>query len=134
MKRIFLIVLTVLLLCLCGCSSYRTDITREEIIAVYEDAGYNVSSGVYDEKMDNGTIAYARADHPNGDYIYFNFFESNADAKAFKNSTDHPVMMLFFSALYGDPSWIYVKCYGCVVVSYNDPNHFYPFEGLLVGD
>ena len=131
MKR-FLCLFFALLLLVSGCSSrHPTDISREEIIATYEAAGYSVSSRVYEEKLDRGEIAYVQADHPNGDYIYFVIFETEADAKAYKAELYHPGMMGLFSVIFGDPSWPRWEVYGCIVVQYDDPNHFYPFEGLL---
>lgn len=133
MKRLFCILLTIIIL-LCGCSSrYRTDITLEEIIEVYEDAGYNVASRIFDEKMESGQVAYVQADHPNGDYIYFAVFDSEKNAKAYENELDHPFMKLIFSFILGDAGLERMNTYGCIVVSYDDPNHFYPFEGLLIG-
>ena len=78
MKRWLLLMLAVVVL-LAGCASGRTDVTREEVVAAYEEAGYVVSSRVYDEKLEHGQIAYVQADHPNGDYIYFVFFETEPE-------------------------------------------------------
>lgn len=106
----------------------------EEIITAYKAEGYNVSSSTYDEKLDNGPIAYVQADHPDGDYIYFVFFETEKEAEVYEKELDHPVMKGFFSTLFGDPSWERMETYGCVVVSYDDPELFKPFEELLVGE
>jgi len=76
-------------------------------------------------------VAYVRADHPNGNYIYFSFFENEADAKANEKEMDHPVMTYIMSFLFGDPSLQRLDAYGCVVVSYDDPDLFEPFEALL---
>ena len=135
MRRLFSIFLLVfLLLSFCGCSTYRTDITMDEIIAVYEDAGYSVWSEVYDEKLDFGSIASIQANHPNGDYIYFDIFESQADAQACKEACYHPVAVGLFSILYGDPSWLRWDVYGCVLVQFDDPALFEPFKTLLKGN
>lgn len=132
MKRVLAAALLIVLL-LTGCTPrHRTDITREEIIAAYEAAGYEVWSRVYDEKLDYGQVAYVQANHPDGNYIYFSIFESEAEAKAYKNEYYHPVMMGLFSVIFGQPSWQRWKVYGCIVVQYDDENHFYPFQGLLV--
>ena len=135
MKRLFAALVTlILIISVCGCAGKRTNISREEIVAAYEAAGYSVSSKVYDEALGYGQIAYVQADHPNGDYIYFAIFQSEADAKSYKSQFYHPGMMGLFSAIFGDPSWPTWKVYGCIVVQYDDPNHFYPFEGLLAAN
>lgn len=131
MKRLSIILIALVLL-LAGCApQYRTDITREEIVAAYEDAGYSVSSRVYDEKLDHGEIAYIQADHPNGDYIYFSIFETEKEAQAYKAEYYHPVVMSLFSVIYGQPSWPRWGAYGCIVVEYDQPEYFGVFEDLL---
>ncbi len=131
MKRFVAVVLIVVLL-LCGCTTpdYR-DITLEKIVAAYEAAGYSVWSEVYDEKLETGEIASIQANHPDGNYIYFSIFETEEEAKANKEEYYHPVMMWLFSVIYGKPSWIRLKVYGCVVVQYDDPDLFEPFRELL---
>lgn len=130
MKRLMLILLPALLL-LCGCASSRTDITREEIVAAYENAGYCVTSRVYDEKMDYGAVAYIQANHPDGDYIYFSIFETPEEAKAYKKEFYHPAMMSLFSVIFGDPCWPRWEVHGCIVVEYDDPDFLEPFNDLL---
>lgn len=130
MKRCLLFLLAVIVL-LAGCASDRTDITREEVVAAYEEAGYDVSSLVYDEKLEYGQIAYVQANHPNGDYIYFVFFETEAEAAAYKEEFYHPGMMGLFSAIFGDPSWQRWEVHGCIVAEYDDPVFYQVFEQLL---
>lgn len=135
MKRIVLIALVLLLMfSLCSCSSaYRTDITMEEIIDAYKAAGYGVYSGVYDEKLEHGEIAYIQANHASGDYIYFSFFETEKEAKACEQAYDHPITKGLFSIIYGEPKWSRMDTYGCIVVEYWSEDLFTPFEKLLKG-
>ena len=65
-----------MLLSICGCARRRTDISLEEIVAAYDAAGYDVSSGLYDETLEHAQIGYVQADHPDRDYIYFAIFEN----------------------------------------------------------
>ena len=131
MKRLSIILIALALL-LAGCSpQYRTDITREEIVAAYEAAGYTVSSREYDEKLDDGQIAYVQADHPNGDYIYFYIFETEKEAQAYKEVYYHPVMTSLFSVIYGRPAWPRWEVYGSIIAQYDDPDFFGAFEQLL---
>ena len=131
MKR-FIVLLFALLLFLSGCSSkVRTDVTPDEIVAAYKAAGYTVWSEMYDEKLDYGEIGYIQANHPDGDYIYFSIFESEEDAEAYKEEFYHPGMLGLFSVIFGDPSWLRSEVYGCVVVEYDNPALYEPFEALL---
>lgn len=119
---------------LCSCKEYRSDVTREEVISAYEAAGYQVSSGVYETPLESGAVAYVQADHEDGDYIYFTFFANEEDAKACEEEQDHPGVIFLFSVIFGDPSWIRMETYGCIVVSYRDPEFFEPFEQLLTSN
>ena len=131
MKRLSISLIALVLL-LVGCApQYRTDITREEIVAAYEAAGYSVSSRVYDKKLDHGEIAYIQANHPNGDYIFFSIFETEKEAQAYKAEYYHPVVMSLFSVIYGRPTWPRWGVYGCIVVEYDQPEYFGVFEDLL---
>ena len=131
MKRFSALLFTLLLL-LSGCSSkVRTDVTPDEIVAVYEAAGYTVWSEMYDEKLDYGEIGYIQANHPDGDYIYFSIFESEEDAESYKKEFYHPGMLGLFSVIFGDPSWMRSEVYGCIVVEYDNPVLYEPLEELL---
>ena len=130
MKRIVPILLIVALL-LCGCATtYTTDATSEDIVAVYEAAGYTVYSRNFDEATDDGIIGYVQADHANGEYIYFAIFESESAAKAYVKTMDKPFWKDLFSV--EESSAETIDSYGCIVASYLNENHFYPFQGLLI--
>ena len=131
MKKYLALLLAGILL-LSGCSpQHRTDVTREEIVAAYEVAGYSVWTDTYEEKQEHGEIAYVQANHPDGDYIYFTVFETEEAAEAYKEEFYHPGMMGLFSVIFGDPSWPRWEVYGCVVAEYDHPDLFEPFEELL---
>ena len=132
--RFILLITLILLLCtlLVGCPATRSDISLEEVVQVYNEAGYSVWSEVYDEPLDDGQIAAIQANHPNGDYIYFTFFTNNKEAKAYKKEYYHPVTMSLFSVIYGDPQWPLWKVYGCIVIEYDYANSDFlkPFNKL----
>ena len=131
MKKIFVLVFAVLLL-FSGCASKkRTDVTPEEIVAAYENTGYNVSIIYYDEKIEHGQIGYIQANHPDGDYIYFSIFETEEEAKAYKKEFYHPGILGLFSVIFGDPSFPRWEVYRNIVIQYDDPAFFEPFEELL---
>lgn len=129
MKKLICILLALIMLT--GCSANRTDITAEEIIAAYESAGYCVSSGTYDETLDHGQTGYIQADHPDGGYIYFSIYESEAAAKAAKDELYHPGMTAFFSMIFGDPSWLRWEVHGNIIVEYDQAEFYDVFEMLL---
>lgn len=130
MKRSFCLCLILILLFTSGCTAVRKDITREEIVAAYESAGYSVWSRVYDEKLDHGEIAYVQANHPDGDYIYFSIFETEEAAKAYKEEFYHPVTMSLFTVIFGQPSWPRWEVHGCIVAQYDRPEFYEIFKEL----
>ena len=133
MRRIELLILVFALLC-CGCATdHRTDVTLEEIATAYELAGYKISTGAYDERLDLPQIAYLQADHPDGDYIYFTFFETVEAAREYEREQDKPIVIGLFSVIFGEPKWVRMEAYGTVVVQYSNSRHFLPFENLLKG-
>lgn len=129
MKRVVCVVLILLLLS--GCAAQRADITPDEIISAYQDAGFSVSSGYYKETLEYGQIGYIQADHPDGDYIYFSIFASEGDAQAYKDEFYHPGAMGLFSWIFGDPSWQRWEVYGNILVEYDDPDFYGVFKALL---
>ena len=135
MRKLLAVLLSLtLLLSFAACEpQYRTDVTREEIIASYKASDYSGSSQSYGEKLEHGVIGYIRADHPDGEYIYFSIFETEADARVYKDEFYHPTGMGLFSAIYGDPSWQRWEVYGCIVAQYDDPECVEPFKELLEG-
>ena len=134
MKRVLAILLaTVFLLSGCSILDVCPSVSLEDIASVYSEAGYSVWTDVYDEPLEDGQIASIQADHPDGDYIYFSFFSTNEDARACKAEYYHPVAMLLFSAIYGDPSWVRWVVYDNVIIQYDEPNFFVPFIELILG-
>ena len=131
MKRWIVCLLAFALLFLGGCGSDRTDISLEEIVTAYEEAGYSVSFRFYDEKLDYGQVAYVQANHPDGNYIYFSIFESEADAEGYKKEFYHPAAMGLFSVIFGEPSWQRWEVYGCIVAQYDEADFLKPIEDLL---
>ena len=130
MKRVISMML-LLSWILCGCASDSHPVTRDEIVSAYSEAGYTVSSEVYDEPLTYGEIAYIQADHPDGGYIYFRLFETEAQAKANKDAFHHPVVIGLFSWIYGEASWLRCRVHGNIVVQYDDPVFYAVFEELL---
>jgi hypothetical protein len=132
MDRKWIAVLLLIILLLNGCAATGTDISREEIIAAYEQAGYSVVSRDYDQPGEYGEIGFVKAGNPDGDYIYFSAFETPEQAKAYKKEHYHPMALGFFGSIFSGeihlPKW---KAYGCYVIEYENPAFLKPFEKLL---
>ena len=129
MKRWIAIIFCVLLL-FSGCTE-EMDVSREEIIAVYEAAGYKVSSRVYDTPQEFGLIGYIQAEHPDGDYIYFSIFETPEQAEDYQDTYYQPGVTGFFSVIFGEPSWQRWEVHGCMVVQFDEPEYYELFLELV---
>ena len=132
MKRWMVVLLAVLCL-LSGCSLQRTsDVTREDIVAAYRAQGYSVFTDVYDEPYEFGEVAYIQANHPDGDYIYIEFFETPEEAQSYMRQLYHPITMTLFLSIYAGrlyiPKW---KVYGNMVVQYENPDFYEPLRELI---
>ena len=106
----------------------------EQIVSAYEAEGYACYYRMYEEKQDSGQIGFVQADHPDGNYAYFFIFESNEAAAAYKRESYHPVTTLFFSSIFGDPSWYRWEVYGSIVAQYDDPDLAEPLYSLVHGN
>ena len=66
----------------CGNSTEPKEISCEDIIKAYEDAGYYVTHGEHKDAADSSQLCYIKANltkEPDSDYIYLRF--ANADVK-----------------------------------------------------
>ena len=131
MKRVMIALLALIWL-LSGCTAQTPrDVTPEEIVKAYQDAGYVVWSDMYDETLDEGEIGYIQANHPDGEYIYFAIFATEKEAQAYKEEYYHPLAMGLFSAIYGEPSLVRWEVHGNIVAEYDQPEFYEVLENLL---
>ena len=132
MKRFVILLLSFAVVMLVGCACTYNDPSFDEIVTAYQEAGYSVWSDVYEKPHEFGITGYIQANHPNGDYIYFTFFETTQMAESYKNEYYHPVMMGLFLSIYAQdiyiPKW---QVHGNIVAQYENPAFYEVFENLL---
>lgn len=121
----------VISLLLSACATSTATVTNDEIIQAYEEAGYLVYTGKYDSALEHGIKGYIKAEHPDGDYIYFTVFESEAAAQAYKDAFYHPAMLGLFSVIYGEPGRLRWHVHGDMVIEYTKAEFYDIFENLL---
>ena len=130
MRRLF--ALLPILILLSGCNPAAREITQKEIVQAYTEAGYTVWAGEYDEPLEYGQTGYIQADHPDGDYIYFTFFQTSEQANAFHREFYHPVLLgMFLTLLSGELHVPYEEVYGNIVIQYGNPEYYEIFADLL---
>ena len=136
MKKLPLIVF-LLSLCLsftaCGEEAPR-EISCEEIIAAYEDAGYYVVHGEHRDEADGAPLCYIKAsltEASDSDYIYFTTCFTEEQAKEARETDKYNIFVWFFGAIGGESRWLKTGTYGKIEYSYYNPKFIKPFNELI---
>ena len=138
MKKIISILL-LLSLCFsftaCGKSEVK-EISCEEIIAAYEEAGYYVLYHGHEDDESYHDLGYycafeVRDPDNENNYMYVHRYFSEEDAKAAcKERQFNPVLWLFFG-IFGEWRWLHVRCYGNIEYETFDYKMLRPLEKLF---
>lgn len=139
MKKIISILLLLsLALSLTACTSFEAkEITCEEIIAAYKEAGYSVLYHGHenDENYhDLGMYCCFEIRDPNNEnnYMYVNRYFTAEDAKAACEERQfNPILWLFFG-IFGEWRWLHVKCYGNIEYETFDYKMLFPMYKLIL--
>ena len=138
MKRIVSIILLLsfaLSLVACG-NSKPKEISCEEIIAAYKEAGYSVLyHGHENDTVYNDLGQYCafeiRDPDDEDNYMYVHRYFSEEDAKAAsKEEQFNPILWLFFG-IFGEWRWLHTGCYGDLTYSTFDPKMIRPLRELM---
>ncbi len=128
--------LTAAVVCLClllsmtGCGSgQKKTITCAEVIAAYEEAGYQVSHWDYPEK-EYGYLCEVDIEEEDGDSIRFHFFETAEEAEAYAQERQWNALLWLFSVIYSDPTWLETETYQNIEIEYDDDDLYKPFKKL----
>ena len=126
MKKLIAILLLISLFatCLSSCRlGEPKEISCEEIIAAYEDAGYSVLyHGHENDTPYNDLGIYCsfeiREKGGNADnYVYIDrYFTAEQAEAACKEQMYHPLLWVLFAA-FGETRWLHTGCYGDIVYS-----------------
>jgi len=136
MKKIISILLSVLLCFLfvaCGKSEPR-ELSCEELIAAYEEAGYYVAHGEHQEETDSPRRCYIKASisqEPDSDYIYFTTCFTEEQAEEVREIDKYNLIIWFYAAISGESRWLKTGTYGKIAYSYYDPALIEPFQELI---
>lgn len=138
MKKIISIILLLsLALSLSACESREPkDISCEELIKAYKDAGYNVLyHGHEGDEIYNDLGQYCSfeiRDPDNEDnYMYVHRYFTVEEAKAAAEERQfNPVLWLFFG-IFGEWRWLHVGCYGDIEYETFNPEMLKPLRELM---
>ena len=117
----------------CGSQNITNDkeITCEDIIRVYEEAGYEIFHKETTEQEYNWEC-YVKCTAPDSnDYIFFNFFETNEEAVSYEEEREWNLLLYFTSCFMGEPSWLITKTYNNIEIEYDQKYLYKPFEELI---
>ena len=137
MKKILSIILLLsfsLSLTACGNSAEPKEISCEDIIKAYEDAGSYVAHGEHREETDSSHLCYIRAsvtEEPYGDYIYFITCFTEEQAKETRETDKYNLIIWFYASISGESRWLKTGTYGKIEYSYYNPKLIKPFNELI---
>lgn len=126
-----LLLLALVLPLFSGCKEKeQREISCEEVIAAYEEAGYTVYHREEPEK-EFGYTCLVSISQEDGDAIYFHFYETNEEAEAYAEERQWNVLVWLFTWIYGDPSWLTTETYRNIEIEYDDKELYKPFKELI---
>ena len=127
-----------MLTCLTACNpSERIEVMElscEDIIKAYEDAGYFVTHGEHKTQAESAQLCYIKAsltEDPNSDYIYFITCFTEEQAKKAAETDKYNLAVWFYAAVSGEPRWLKTGTYGKIEYSYYNSKLIKPFNELI---
>ncbi len=118
----------------CGKSELK-EISCEEIIAAYEDAGYNTfhnhDDPVYYDLNQYCYIKVTDPDDPENNYLYITRYFTEEDAEVAGEELEfHPVLWAFFG-IFGERRWLHTGHYGDLTYETFDLKMIKPLKKLM---
>lgn len=117
----------------CGDSDPR-ELSCEEIIKAYEDAGYYVTHGEHKDEADSSQLCYIKAsltEDSGSDYIYFITCLSEEQAEEAAQTDKYNLIIWFYAAVSGESRWLKTGTYGKIEYSYYNSKLIIPFKNLI---
>ena len=137
MKKIISIILLlsfVLSLTACCNSTEPKEISCEEIIAAYEDAGYYVTHGEHKDEAEGSQLCYIKAsltEDSDSDYIYFITCFTEEQAEEAAETDKYNLAVWLYAAVSGESRWLKTGTYGKIEYSYYNSKLIKPFNELI---
>ena len=130
-KVLALLLGMVILLNIAGCSDEEREITCDQVIAAYEEAGYEIfHKEAADGEQDY--VCYVRATDPqSGEYIFFHFFYSTEAAESYADEQEWNPVLWLYSLVSAEPTWLTTKTYNTIEIEYDNGDLYKPFQTLL---
>ena len=137
MKKIISIILLLsfaLSLTACGNSTEPKEISCEDIIKAYEDAGYFVTHGDHKDEAESSQLCYIKAnltEDSDSDYIYFITCFTEEQAEEAAETDKYNLAVWLYATVSGESRWLKTGTYGKIEYSYYNPKLIKPFNELI---
>lgn len=137
MKKIISIILLLsfaLSFTACGNSTEQKEISCEEIIAAYEDAGYCVTHGEHKAEAESSQLCYIKAsltEDSDSDYIYFITCFTEEQAEGTAETDKYNLAVWLYATVSGESRWLKTGTYGKIEYSYYNSKLIKPFNELI---
>ena len=137
MKKIISIIL-LLSLCFsftaCDNTTEPKEITCEDIIKAYEDAGYYVTHGEHKDEAESSQLCYIKAnltEDSDSDYIYFITCFTEKQAEETAETDKYNLAVWLYAAVSGESRWLKTGTDGKIEYSYYNSKLIKPFNELI---
>lgn len=137
MKKILSIILLLtfaISLTACGDNAEPKEITCEDIIKAYEDAGYYVTHGEHKDEAESSQLCYIKAnltEDDGSDYIYFITCFTEEQAKEAEKTDKYNLAVWLYATVSGESRWLKTGTYGKIEYSYYNSKLIKPFYELI---
>ncbi len=129
-KTVIVILLCIgILLSATGCSGEQREVTCEDVVAAYEEAGYDPSH--HHSPQIGNMVCYVLVENDDDEQIYIHFFETAEEAEAEESQRQYNVFIWLFSVIFGDPTWVHTTTYRNIQIEYTDKALYEPFAKLI---
>ena len=118
----------------CGNSAEPKEISCEDIIKAYKDAGYFVTHGEHKTQADSSQLCYIKAsltEHSDSDYIYFITCFTDEQAKEAAETDKYNLAVWLYATVSGESRWLKTGTYGKFEYSYYNFKLIKPFNELI---
>ena len=118
----------------CGNSAEPKEISCDDIIKAYEDAGYYVTHGDHKDEAESSQLCYIKAnltEDSDSDYIYFITCFTEEQAEEAAETDKYNLAVWLYATVSGESRWLKTGTYGKIEYSYYNSKLIKPFNELI---